>query len=201
MHRIVENPAENARDWNFLQHLQNLNGTLPYRENWLLDRVLENKWLQEEFIRLETCAEQVQWRQKAVKDYKKQVDAFLERLLLLIHLKSGQPARGTELLSLRCINTVNGSHRNLFVDNGMVSAVTTYHKGYSTTGPTKIIHHSLLKEVGELLVYYLWLVRPFYRKLGLLSLRKTGLALTVPLGKRGVYRTLGQLQAERCATT
>jgi hypothetical protein len=55
----------------------------------------------------------------------------------------------------------------------MVSTVTTYHKGYSTTGSTKIIHRYLPKEVGELLVYYLWLVRPFYRKLKLLSLRKT----------------------------
>jgi hypothetical protein len=173
MHRIVDNPTENARDWSFLQHPQNSNGTLPCRENWLLERVLENKWLQEEFICSKSSAEQVQWRQKAVKDYKKQLDAFLERLLLLVHLTSGQPARGTELLSLRYINTVNGSHRNLFIDNGMVSTVTTYHKGYSTTGSTKIIHRYLPKEVGELLVYYLWLVRPFYRKLELLSLRKT----------------------------
>jgi hypothetical protein len=68
---------------------------------------------------------------------------------------------------------MNGSYRNLFIDNGMVSTVTAYYKGYSITGSTKIIYRYLPKEVGELLVYYLWLMRPFYRKLELLSLRKT----------------------------
>ena len=35
-----------------------------------------------------------------MKDYLAQADAFLERLLLLIHITAGQPARGTKLLSL-----------------------------------------------------------------------------------------------------
>jgi len=41
MHRIVDNPAENQRGWSFLCHLQNLQGTLPNREKWLLERVLK----------------------------------------------------------------------------------------------------------------------------------------------------------------
>jgi hypothetical protein len=49
--------------------------------------------------------------------------------------------------------------------------VTTYHKGYNITGSTKIIHRYLPKEVGELLVYYLWLVRPFCNSLELLAFR------------------------------
>lgn len=57
----------------------------------------------------------------------------------------------------------------------MVSTVTTYHKGYSTTGSTKIIHRYLPKEVGELLVYHLWLIRPFCSKLEILALRKRDL--------------------------
>ena len=85
----------------------------------------------------------------------------MEYLLLLVHLTLGQPARGTEILSIRFQNTVHGHHRNIFVDSGMISTVTSYHKGYSVTGSTKIIHRFLPKEVGELLVYYLWLVQPF----------------------------------------
>ena len=50
-------------------------------------------------------------------------------------------------------------YRNVFVKSGMVSTVTTYHKGYSITGSTKIIHRYLLKEIRELLIYYLWIVR------------------------------------------
>jgi hypothetical protein len=100
------------------------------------------------------------------------VDAFLERLLLLIHLTAGQPARGSEILSLRHINTMNGHYRNVFIEGGIVSTVTTYHKGYSTTGNTKIIYRYLPKEVGELLIYYLWLIQPFCRKLEILVLRR-----------------------------
>jgi hypothetical protein len=44
------------------------------------------------------------------------VYAFLERLLLLTHLTAGQSARGSEILSLRYVNTVNGHHRNILGD-------------------------------------------------------------------------------------
>jgi hypothetical protein len=50
---------------------------------------------------------------------------------------------------------MNGYHRNVFIEGGIVSIVTTYHKGYSTTRNTKIIYRYLPKEVGELLIYYL----------------------------------------------
>lgn len=89
------------------------------------------------------------------------MDSFLRRLLLLVHLTAGQPARGTKLLSVRCLNTINDQHRSVFVEHGMVSIVTTYHKGYHVTGTTKIIHRYLPRKVGELLIYHLWLVRPF----------------------------------------
>ena len=51
----------------------------------------------------------------------------------------------------------------------MVSTVTTYHKGYSVTGSTKVFHRYLSPEVGELLMYYLWIVLPFVEKLELLA--------------------------------
>jgi hypothetical protein len=50
---------------------------------------------------------------------------------------------------------MNGHYRNVFIEGSMVSIVTTYHKGYSTTRNTKIIYCYLLKEVGKLLIYYL----------------------------------------------
>jgi hypothetical protein len=115
------------------------------------------------------------WSQKAVQSYSSRVNSFLERLLLLVHVTSGQPARGTETLSLRHVNTVNGHHRNIFIENGMVSTVTAYHEGYSASGNTKIIHRYLPREVGEHLVYYLWLIQPFHRKLELLVLRRRDL--------------------------
>jgi hypothetical protein len=43
--------------------------------------------------------------------------------------------------------------------------VTYYHKGYSVTGTTKIIHRYLSSNVGELLLYYVWLIVPFLSQL------------------------------------
>jgi hypothetical protein len=50
MHRVVDNPAENSRSWNFLSHSHNTQGTLPVRDKWLLERVLKAEWLQDEFF-------------------------------------------------------------------------------------------------------------------------------------------------------
>jgi hypothetical protein len=131
----------------------------------------DNDWLRDEFM--EPCSiGKVTWNQRAIRAYEKKVDVFLRSLLLLVHLTSGQPARGTELLSLRHSNTMQGLHRNIFIDNGMVSTVTSWHKGYTVTGSTKIIHRYLPNQVGELVIYYLWLVLPFWQAIEVLALRR-----------------------------
>jgi hypothetical protein len=50
--------------------------------------------------------------------------------------------------------------------------VTSYHKGYTCTGSTKIIHRYLPFKISELFIFYLWLVLSFVRKAGLLQRRK-----------------------------
>jgi DEAD/DEAH box helicase len=47
----------------------------------------------------------------------------------------------------------------------MVVFVSRYHKGYVVSGDVKVIHRYLPREVGELVVYYLWLVLPFQQRL------------------------------------
>jgi hypothetical protein len=79
---------------------------------------------------------------------------------------SGQPARGTEIIGLQ--HTNSKFHRNVFIEDGLVALVTSYHKGYTCTGSTKIIHRYLPKELSELVVYYLWIIHPFLRELDLL---------------------------------
>jgi hypothetical protein len=83
--------------------------------------------------------------------------------LLICHMVGGQPARATELIGMRYANTKQGGLRNIFIDRGMVAFVTTYHKNYQRTGKMKIIHRYLPREVGELLLRYLWLVLPFWQ--------------------------------------
>ena len=47
--------------------------------------------------------------------YLDSIDKFLQRLLVVIHMTSGAPARGTEILQLQFINTPNAK-RTLFLD-------------------------------------------------------------------------------------
>jgi hypothetical protein len=121
---LAGNAAESARGWNFLQDSRNISSELPDRKDWILNRIIENGWLRDEFI--DTAAPgNVVWNQRAVRVYGGKINDFLEHLLLLIHLTLGQPARGTELLSLRHSNTMQGHHRNIFIENGIVSTVTS----------------------------------------------------------------------------
>lgn len=50
-----------------------------------------------------------------------------------------------------------------------MSFVTSYHKNYAATNSTKIIYRYLPSEIGELLVYYLWLVVLFIEQLHTLA--------------------------------
>lgn len=165
LHNIRDNPTVIDNGWNFLQDNRN-KASLPDGSTWMLRRVLDKEWLREDLVSTDAQSK-VEWKPKALQEYRRQVNRFLEHLLLLVHLTSGQPARGTEIISLRHVNTIH--HRNLFVEDGLVAIVTSYHGGYTCTGSTKIIHRYLPKEVGELLVYYLWLILPFAKQVAQLA--------------------------------
>ncbi|KFY31540.1 hypothetical protein V493_01012 [Pseudogymnoascus sp. VKM F-4281 (FW-2241)] len=146
---LADDPSISELGWNFLKHSENL--TLHGYEDWLLTRVIKTDWLRDEFLE---NPQSVKWKKQAVHRYLKQVDSFLERLLLLVHITGGQPARGSELTSLQFCNSTHGIRRSVFIENGLVSFVTFYHKGYSIQGSTKIVHRYLPREVSELVVYY-----------------------------------------------
>jgi hypothetical protein len=104
------------------------------------------------------------FRARAVQSYGQTVKELMERMFLLMHMVSGQPARATEILSIRHKNTMNGGVRNIFAHNGLICFVTSYHKSFRATGQAKVIHRYLPREVSELLVWYLWLVLPFWQQ-------------------------------------
>ncbi|KAK7433632.1 hypothetical protein CaCOL14_013366 [Colletotrichum acutatum] len=100
----------------------------------------------------------------AVQAFGRTFERLRERLWMLLHMLGGQPARASELAGLRTVNTVNGGVRNILVHNTMLCFVTAYHKGYRTTGQAKVIHRYLPREVGELMIWYLWLILPFWQE-------------------------------------
>lgn len=84
----------------------------------------------------------------------------LERtLLVLIHLTGGQPARGTEVTSIR-LRDGPLVDRNLFFLNGRVTIITRYHKGLAISGRLKNIPRFLPHPVGTILKAYIPYVRP-----------------------------------------
>jgi hypothetical protein len=51
------------------------------------------------------------------------------------------------------------------IDQGIVTFITSYHKGFCASQSQKCVHRFVPQEVGELVVYYLWLIEPFFRNL------------------------------------
>jgi RecQ family ATP-dependent DNA helicase len=155
--RMVDQPSETRVGWSFLDDERNQFAAC--KQWWLYERMYKEEELREQFMDAGTL------KREAVAAYQRYVERFQELLWVLMHLCGGQPARAPELLGIRWKNTAYGGVRNIFIEEGLVAFVTTYHKGYRSSGNIKIVHRYLPREVGELLVYYLWLVLPFWEKL------------------------------------
>ena len=83
-------------------------------------------------------------------------------------MSAGALARATELISIQHENDAQ-SQRGIFIENGMVAFVTAYYKGFGLSQRVKVVHRYVPREVGELVVYYLWLVEPFVQSLRLMA--------------------------------
>jgi hypothetical protein len=64
--------------------------------------------------------------------------AFRVLLYLVILFTAGSPPRGTEMMSIKFMNTRDGL-QDIFVFLGRVMMVTSYHKSQGITGKEKVI--------------------------------------------------------------
>jgi len=166
--RIFDNPLDSTSFFNFLSDNRTSLG-LENPEKFLFTRIQTSSDLASRFL---LPGRDLSWNTRKLRDWIFSIRAFLEKLLVLIHVTAGQPARFSELVSIRISNSIETRLRNIFGENKALFLVTYYHKGYSTSNSTKIIHRYLPQEVGELLVYYLWLVVPFLSRISLKVFRK-----------------------------
>jgi hypothetical protein len=67
------------------------------------------------------------WHTRLAREYLRKVDKFRKLLLFCVHVTGGQPARGSEILSLRFKNGCVRD-RNIFLLDGYVMSVTFYNK-------------------------------------------------------------------------
>ncbi|KAK4897073.1 hypothetical protein LTR49_028043 [Elasticomyces elasticus] len=168
LRQIYDNEAEMSEDYSFLDDVRNkfeVDGN-----HWMWKRMFRERAIEKQFVigGMDEARERsdIKWDGRGIERYMRVVVRFKEELMALVHLTAGAPARGTELLTVRHRNGVEAKYqRGLFVEHGMVVFVTGYHKGFNASQSVKIIHRYVPREVGELVVYYLWLVEPFVRQL------------------------------------
>jgi hypothetical protein len=158
---IFDNPLDSTPNMSFLNDSRTDLG-LDQGTRWLWTRIMTNITLKSRFRKTND-----EWKIPRLEKYFSTIYEFLEKLLILFHLLGGQPARAPEILSVRCFNSINSNTRNIFFDDELISFVTFYHKGFAISGSTKIIHRYLPREIGELLVYYQWLILPFQQRIAL----------------------------------
>jgi hypothetical protein len=163
---LLDVETETRPGYSFTQDPRNGMGT---HGRWLLELLLREPGLAGNPMEVRGGA--VVWRAGRVQDYLRQVTAFLEHLLLAMHLTGGLPGRAPEMLSLRHCN--DEQPRNVMVHDGQVMFITGYHKMQYAAG-SRLVCRFLPAAVGDLLVTYLAVVLPFARHLERLQGRPTG---------------------------
>ncbi|CAD0011788.1 unnamed protein product [Aureobasidium pullulans] len=150
---IVDDMTVKKRGWYF--------GADPNQDlearglDWMLKRMLDSK-----HGKKMRSSRDGQWQSRLVADHLRRVDKFRELFLFCVHVLSGQPARGTEITSLRFRNGV-ANHRNVFVLDGRVMTVTSYHKSQAMLDMPKMVPRFLPWRLGQIAVIYLTHVRVF----------------------------------------
>jgi hypothetical protein len=155
---LVDSWDATARGQSFLTDLRNASYLDPLKD-WLFSRVGNNQvlfqtfWSQTATGNWVVCAD-------AVQQYEDAVQRFLRALMVPFFIGSGQQGRRSEFLALRWRNTT-WSTRDLFLHDGQMVYVLSYHKTRSQSNATRWPVRYLLPEVAQLVTQYLTLVQPF----------------------------------------
>jgi superfamily II DNA helicase RecQ len=172
--RLVDNAAEKRVGWSFMEDPRNKHATsVEEPKQWLGQRLQNEKKIRDEFINVEATRSALArdkgagavWGEDRVRAYGQAMKEARRKLAVLVHMTGGGPPRGSELVSIKHRNSANGDSRGIFIENGAVVFVTKYHKNIGQTGKGKVIHWYMPREVGELVVYYLWFASPFWQQL------------------------------------
>ena len=118
---------------------------------WLQSRIGQDVTVQSKFIQAGTS---FKWNAKGIHRCIDDVMECRGQLLVLKHMTGGQPARASEIFTIRHNNSMRGQRRNIFIEDGLVVFVTRHHKGYHARQQEKIIHRYVPQEIGESYVYH-----------------------------------------------
>lgn len=92
---LRDNPTDERPGWNFLQDHRT---QLPVDgQMWLFNRVRQEPAVRSRFLKSGTKS---RVNRQGIESYMAQVAEFRKKLLVLMHITSGQPARGLKILSI-----------------------------------------------------------------------------------------------------
>ena len=142
----------------FLTDPRNAGELGPYWD-WVFQRMSQDRTLLESFG---TEREDGKWIMdaRAVDQYKRAVQRFLEPLCLPWHGGSGQQAQQIKFGGLRWRNTILHT-QDLFLHDGQVVYILSYYKSRNQTNASQWPARFLLPKVGALVVRFLVVIQPF----------------------------------------
>ena len=160
--KLVDNWDASFPGQSFLTDTRN-SSYLSEGQSWLFDQLHQKP----ELLRLlysprRSSGTAAPWQlsSTAVAAYETSAQHFLEHMMVLLHIASGQPARRPEFLGIRWCNR-QADKRNLFIHNGYLLFILSYHKSMNMTSSSRFPVRFIFPEAGQLLVQYLVLVQPF----------------------------------------
>jgi len=153
--KIVDILRNTRIDYSFIDSSDN--GFVKFKDK-LMETLLNDPLIKSQFIKA-VRGGRIEWNKDGCKRWLKASRSFLEKLAVAIHITYGQPARAEELATVMIKNQLNGM-RGIYWSRGRIVIIIGYNKTRSTNGKDKLIARYLPKEVGDLLVKYLTLVRP-----------------------------------------
>jgi superfamily II DNA helicase RecQ len=155
---LVDNWDATAPGQSFLTDSRNASYFGPL-EDWLISRVGKTPVLFHMFW-LQTAEGRWVVSADAAQQYEDAVQKFLQALMVPFFLGSGQQGRRSEFLGLRWRNTTLTT-RDLFLHDGQMLFILSYHKTRSQTNASRWPVRFLLPEVAQLVTQYLAIIQPF----------------------------------------
>jgi hypothetical protein len=128
---IVDDPSNHNAGHYF--GLDEIHGSKKARQRMMDLLQCSDQWAN----MVEVTGDSLNFHKSAVDEYMKWDNMFRELIALLIMFTCGISGRGTEMTSLRFINTMDGD-RMIYIENGQIMIITEYHKSMALMDDLKV---------------------------------------------------------------
>ena len=105
------------------------------------------------------------WKNSQMRKWIKIIWLFKKHDLMLMHMTNKLLTHETELIMIQFRNSINKKSHKIFVKNKIMIIMIMYYKKIKINKKIKIIYYYLSCEIRKLILYHIWLIILFWRKL------------------------------------